>query len=120
METYTPASWVAGLRCGQRSVGAARRIGGQQHRPFEERGGRGQPAAGPRPPGGAFQLGGDLLVRPGRGLGPVPSPPVRVGLGDGGIGQGTMRAAPVGRGCRAIDGGPGERVRELDTPAQLE
>ena len=31
-----------------------------------------------------------------------------------------MHAVPVVRRCRAVDGGPDERVCELDAPAQLE
>ena len=50
----------------------------------------------------------------------MPGPPVRVGLGHGGFGQRTMHAAPVFGSGRAVGGGPDERVRELDPPAQLE
>ena len=62
------------------SARSARRSGSarQHHRALEERRGRGQAAAGLRPAGRALEFGRDLLVRPGRGLGPVPGPPVRV------------------------------------------
>ena len=46
----------AGLRRGQDAFGMPRRIGGQQHRPLQERRGRGQPAAGLRPARRALQL----------------------------------------------------------------
>jgi len=87
---------------------------------LQERRRRGDAATRLRPAGRAFELGGDLLVGPRGGAGAVPGPPVRVGLGNGGIGQRTMHAVPVIRGGRAIDGGPDERVRELHPSAQLE
>ena len=108
------------LRRGQRALGSSRRVDRELGGALQERGRRGDAAAGLRTAGRAFELGGDLLVGPRGGAGAVPGPPVRVGLGDGGIGQGTMHAVPVVRGCRAIGGGPDERVRELDAPAQLE
>ena len=41
----------AGLRGGQHALSVPRRIGGQQHRPLQERRGRGHAAAGLRPAG---------------------------------------------------------------------
>ena len=66
---------------------------------MQERSRSGDTAARLRPSGGAFELGGDLLVGSWGGAGAVPGPPVRVGLGDGGVGQSTMYAEPVVRGC---------------------
>ena len=86
----------AGLRGGQRTFGPPDRVGGQRHRLLAERRGRGQPAAGLRPPGRALQLRGHLLVRPGHGLGPVPRAPVRIGL----IGSVTSASAAC-IGCRS-------------------
>ena len=114
------AGLEARLRRGQRALGSSRRVDRELGGALQERGRRGDAAAGLRTAGRAFELGGDLLVGPRGGAGAVPGPPVRVGLGDGGIGQGTMHAVPVVRGCRAIGGGPDQRVRELDAPAQLE
>jgi len=73
-----------------------------------------------RPASRAFQLSGDLLIGPQGGPGPVPGLPVRVGPGHGGLGQRPVYAAPVFRGGRAVGGGPDQRVRELDSPAELE
>ena len=114
------AGLEARFRRGQRALGSSRRIDRELGGALQERGRRGDAAASLRTAGRAFELGGDLLIGPRGGAGPVPGPPVRVGLGDGGIGQGTMHAVPVVRGCRAVGGGPDERVRELHAPAQLE
>ena len=78
------------------AFGVPRRIGGQQHRSLQERRGRGQPAAGLRPPGRPLQLRRDLLIRPGRGLGPVPGPPVRIGLRVGHLRQRRVQLLPLG------------------------
>ena len=114
----------AGHRRGQDALGVPGRIGGQRHRTLQERGGRGQPAAGLRPPGRPLQLRSDLLIRPGRGLGPVPGPPVRIGLRVGHLRQrgvqllACRRTTPTGRppsgpadagtgpGCRTPPGPP--------------
>ena len=72
------------------------RIGGQRHRALQERRGRGQPAAGLRPPGRPLQLRRDLLVRSGRGLGPVPGPAIRIGQRVGHLGQ-RARASAAGQ-----------------------
>src|SRR5260370_927089 len=48
--------------------------------PPKERWGRGHAAAGLGPPGRTLKLRGDLLIRPGRGLRPVPGPAIRIGL----------------------------------------
>ena len=43
----------------------------------------------------AHQVGGDVLVGPGGGLGPVPGAPVRIKGRVGGLGQGAMRVLPL-------------------------
>ena len=72
------------------------RIGGQRDRSLQERRGRGQSAAGLRPPSRPFQLRCDLLVRPDHGLGPVPGPAIRIGQRVGHLGQRTVQLPPVG------------------------
>ena len=115
----------AGLRRGQRAPGPARRIGRQRRRPLPERRGGGQPAAGLGPPGRPFELGGDVLIRPGRGRGPVPGPPVRIGLRVGGLGQRRVRPSagpgpgPTGRppsGPADAGTAPGRRTRSGPPP----
>jgi len=64
----------------------ARRVGRQQRRTFQERGRRGQPAAILGPARRALELPGDNLVRPRRGLGPVPGPAIGIGGGVGNLG----------------------------------
>jgi hypothetical protein len=114
------AGLKARLRRGQRALRAPRWIDGELRGPSQERSRRGDAAARLGPGRRAFELGGDLLVASQGRACAVPGPPVRVGLGGGGIGQGAMHAVPVFRGGRAVGGGPDQRVRELDAPAQLE
>ena len=72
-----------------------RRVQRQRGGLLQERGRRGQAAARLRPAGRAFELGGDVLVRPGCGLRPVPGPPVGIELRIGGLGQGPVRLPPL-------------------------
>jgi len=104
----------------QRSLGPSRRIDRALNGPLQESRCRGDAAASLRATGRVFELGGDLLVGPPGGAGAVPGPPVRVGPGHGGLGQGPVHAEQVIRGGGAIGGGPDQRVRELDPPAHLE
>ena len=97
--------------------------------PLQKCGRCGQPAACLRPPGRAFQLRGDVLIWPGRGLRPVPGPPVGIDPRIGDLRQ-RARAPPAcpgptltGRppsgpadggtapGCRTRPGRPRPRVR---------
>ena len=91
------AGLQAGLRRGQHAFGVPGRIDGQRHRTLQERRGRGQPAAGLRAPCAALQIGGDLLVRPGRGLGPVPGPAIRIRGRVGRLRQRRVQLLPVGQ-----------------------
>ena len=98
------AGLEAGLRRGQGALRPPSGVESQRDRALQERGGGGDPAASLRPAGRALQLGGDLLVRPGGGLGPVPGATVRIKRRIGGLGQGAMhllafleRGRPVGR-----------------------
>jgi hypothetical protein len=83
------------LGCRNRPLRSARRILGQLDCPAEKRGSGGDAAAGLRTARRAFELGSDLLVGSTRGASAVPRPAVRVLLRIGGIGQGTMHAAPI-------------------------
>ena len=109
----------AGHRRGQDALGETGRIGGQRHRTLQERGGRGQPAAGLRPPGRPLQLRSDLLIRPGRGLGPVPGPPVRIGRRVGHLGQRGVHLPPLGERCRLVGRRADQRMPEPDPGAEL-
>jgi hypothetical protein len=121
---------------GQRPLPTPRRVHGQRHRPLQERGRRGQPAARLGPAGRALELGGDLLVGPEGGLSPVPGPAVGIRFLVGGLGQGPMhrlallrRRRPVGRrphqrmpkqhpGADLQQGGLGRRARGLSRDPQ--
>ena len=90
------------LRRGQDTFGVPPSVGGQQHRPLQERRGRSQPAAGLRPPGRPLQLRRDLLIRPGYGLGPVPGAPVRIRDRVGHLGQRRVQLPPVRQRGRPV------------------
>jgi hypothetical protein len=108
-----------GLRGGQRAPRALHPIGRQRHRPLEERRRRGQPSARLRTASRSLELGGDVLIRPVRGLGPVPGPTVRIGRRVGGLGQGTVRALAVRQRGRPVGGRADQRVPEHDPGAEL-
>ena len=114
------AGLQAGLRRGQDAFGVSRRVGGQCHRSFEERRGRGHSAAGLRPAGRAFELGGDVLVRPGRGLGPVPGPAIRIGLRVSRLGQRRVQLLPVGQRRRPVGRRARQRMPEPHPAAELD
>ena len=94
------------------SARSARRAGSAVSATERCRNGRGRdPAASLRPAGRALELGGDVLVGPGRGLGPVPGRRSGSRLQVGGLGQGAMHLVsllerrrparlPTTRGCR--------------------
>ena len=108
------------VRGGQGAVGAAGRLLGQRHRALQERRRTGQPGAGLGALGGALELGGDGLVRPGGRGGQVPDPPVRVGLRVDRLGQGAVRGPALLRRARGVGGRPHERVPEPHPGADLE
>ncbi len=90
------------------------RLQRQRRGTFEERGRRGRATARLRPAGRSLQLGGDTLIRPGCGLGPVPGPAVPIGARIGGLGDSQVSAAAVGGRRRPVDGGADQRVTEDD------
>ena len=113
------ARQVLGLRRGQGAQGPGVRVGGQQGRAFQERRGRGDPAPGLGPAGRPLQLGCDLLVGPGRGLGQVPGAPVRIDRGVGGLGQHGVRLPPDLQRGRPVGRGAHQRMPEPHPAAEL-
>jgi hypothetical protein len=109
-----------GLRRGQRALGTPRRVGGQRHRSLQERRGRGQPAAGLRPPGRTLQLRGYLLIRPGRGLGLVPGPPIRIENRVGHLRQRGVHLVPRLDRRRPVGGRTGQRMPEPHPGSKLD
>ena len=77
------------LRPGSReqALRTASGFGRQHRRALEERGRRGQAPARLRSAGRALELLGDVLVGPGRGVGPVPGTTVGIDLRIGGLRQ---------------------------------
>ena len=118
------ASKVAGVQVrvggGQGSFGASRRVRGQGDRPLQERRRGRHSAAGLGPLGGPLELGGHVLVRPGRGGGQVPDPTVRFGLGVDRLGQGEVGGAAVLGGPGGVRGGAHQRVPEPHAGVDLE
>ena len=84
-----------GPRRGEQPLRPAAGCGGEQRRPLQERGRRGQPATTLRPARRPFQFRGNVLVRPGRGLGPVPRAAVGIELRIGDLRQGSVHGLPV-------------------------
>ena len=110
----------AGLRGSQSTPGTPCRVLRQRDRPLQERSRRSDPTPSLRPVGRALKFCGYLLIRSQCRAGAVPGAPVRVRRGVGGVREGAMHAvAVIGCSC-AVHGGPGEWVRELDSPADLE
>ena len=95
-------------------------FGGQHRRALQERGRRGQAAAGLGPAGRTLQLGGDVLVGPGRGLGPVPGPAVGIDLQIGDLGQRTVHGLPVPQRRGPVGRRPHQRVPEPHVGAELD
>ena len=85
------------LRPGRRqeALRTACGFGGQRRGAFDEGGRRGQAPAGLRSASRAFELLGDVLVRPGRGLGPVPGAAVAIDLRIGDLRQGAVHVLPI-------------------------
>jgi len=86
---------VLDLRRGEHPLRPAGRVGCQQCRTLQERRRGGEAAAVLGPARRAFQLRGDLFIRPGGGLRPVPGTPVRVQLRIGGLRQRAVYLLPV-------------------------
>jgi hypothetical protein len=82
---------------GQQPLRPAAGLGGQQRRPLQERGRRGQPPAVLRPACRPLQLRRDLLIRPRRGLRPVPGPPIRISRRIGNLCQRPVHLLPLPR-----------------------
>jgi hypothetical protein len=77
-------------------------VGRQQCRSFEERGRRGQAPPRERPAGRALQLFGDVLIRPRRGPGLVPSTAVWIDQRVGDLRQRAVRILPLLTGGRPV------------------
>ena len=105
---------------GEQPLGTASGLRRQHRRALEECRRRGQAPAALRAPGRALELGGDVLVGPGRGMGSVPGATIGIDFRIGGLRQGAVkllslleRSRPVGR--RAY-----ERMTEPHPRAELE
>ena len=102
----------AGLRGRQRALHAEGRVSGERHRPAQERGGRGQAAAGLGPVRRAFELGRDLLVGPDRRLGAVPGAAIGIHPGIGDLGQRPVEVVPVLDRGRTVGRGANQQMPE--------
>ena len=82
--------------------------------------GRRRRQAAPRPGAarGALEFGGDVLVRPGRGLRAMPAATVRVELRIGRFGERAVGGSAFGRGRAPVDGRAHQRVKERHAPAR--
>ena len=86
---------VLALGGDQRTPGPMARVGCQLGGTFEEGGGRGQATPCPSPAGRSLELGGDVLVGPGRSVRKVPGAAVRINVGVGGLREGAVDTLAV-------------------------
>jgi hypothetical protein len=94
---------------------------GRKHRrALQERGRRGQAPAGLRPAGRALELGGDVLVGSGCGLGPVPCPAVRIGLRVGDLRQRAVHGLLLVKRRRPVGHRAHQRMPEPYPCAELD
>ena len=107
-------------RGGQRQPRPARRVEGQRRGPLQE---CGRCAPGRRGPGArpadAFQLRGDVFVRPGRGLRPVPGPAVGIDPRIGDLRQRAVHLLLFPGRRRPVDHRADQRVAEPHPGAEL-
>ena len=80
---------------GQGPPGALRAIERERRRALEQRGRRRQPTPRLRPTGGTLEFGGHLLIGTRGGQGEMPGSTVRVGVGVGDGGQGTVGSPAI-------------------------
>jgi hypothetical protein len=86
---------VLGLRCGEVTLGPARRLRREPRGSLEKRGRRGQAAACSGPLRRAFELTGDVFIRCERRVGEVPGPAIGIERRIGGGRQSPMRVPPL-------------------------
>jgi hypothetical protein len=107
--------------CGEeRALGAAPGIGGQLGGPFVKCGAGCQAASRPRSPGRALQLGGDVLVEPGRRVRKVPGAAIRIDIGIGGLRECTVDVLALLRCRPAVHRRAHERVSEPHLRAEID
>ena len=107
--------------CGEeRTLCPAPRIGRQLDGALVKCRPRRQAAARPRSAGRALQLGGDVLVEPGRRVREVPGAAIGVDVGIGGFGQRPVNALSLLRRCRALDRRTHERMTEAHLRAEID
>ena len=112
----------AGLRRGQRAFGPPGRIGGQRHRRSRNAAAAASPPRACARPADRSSSAATSSSGPGRGLGPVPGPPVRIGDRVGHLRQRRVHLLPVGERRRPVGRRAHQRMpephprRELDQP----
>jgi hypothetical protein len=111
-------AWISA--CAAASARPARRAGSScQHRARCRNARRGQAAARLRPAGRAFELGGDVLIRPGGGLRPVPGAPVGIESAIGRPPPAPGAPPPLLSRCRPVGRRAHQRMPEPDPGAEL-
>ena len=110
------------LRLGRRDepLGPLEGCGCQRRGTLEERGGGRSTAARARPRSRTLEVVGDPGIRQQRCIRTVPRSSIGIALGIGCISEGGMHLTSMLRRRRAIDGGPHQRMAELDAGAEGE
>ena len=104
----------------EQAPGTASGSGRQHRRALQERGRRGQASARLRAAGRALELGGDVLVGPGRGLGPVPGAAVGIDLRIGDLRQGAVDVLPLLQRRRPVGRRAHQRMPEPHAGAEFQ
>ena len=107
--------------CGEeRTLCPAPRIGRQFDGTLVKCRARRQAASRPRSAGRALELGGDVLVEPGRRVRAVPGAAIGVDVGIGGFGQRPVNALSLLRRCCALHRRTHERMSEAHLRAEID
>ena len=114
------ASLMLAVRRMEPALCPAPRIGRQFDGALAKRRSSTQPASRPRSAGQALQLGGEVLVEPGRRMRKMPGAAIGVDVGIGRLGQRPVNALSLLWRCRALHRRTHERMAEADLRPEVD
>ena len=113
-------AWCLACAAASARLRPARGLGRQRGGTFQERGRGRQPSARLSAARRALELGGDVLVEPGRRLGEMPGAAIGIDLGIGRVRQRAMHGLPVLRRGGSVHGRADQRVTKRHARADRE